>query len=77
MLAALPPIVFVMGKGGVGRSTVSAALALALARRGQRVLIMEWTVTETLGPWFGLRARPAAPTPAGSGCPRPGPSCPG
>ncbi len=30
---------FVVGKGGVGKSTVSAALALAAARRGKRVLV--------------------------------------
>ncbi len=32
---------FVVGKGGVGKSTVSAALALAHARRGRRVLAVE------------------------------------
>ena len=32
---------FVVGKGGVGRTTVSAALALALAREGGRVLVAE------------------------------------
>lgn len=30
---------FVTGKGGVGKTTVSAALALAAARRGKRVLV--------------------------------------
>ncbi|HEY5948549.1 MAG TPA: ArsA-related P-loop ATPase [Kofleriaceae bacterium] len=32
---------FVTGKGGVGKSTVTAALALAAARRGARVLAIE------------------------------------
>jgi anion-transporting ArsA/GET3 family ATPase len=32
---------FVVGKGGVGKTTVAAALALALARRGQRTLAVE------------------------------------
>lgn len=32
---------FVTGKGGVGKSTVSAALALAAAKRGARVLAIE------------------------------------
>jgi anion-transporting ArsA/GET3 family ATPase len=52
----LPRIVFVLGKGGVGRSTVSAALGLALAERGERVLVFEWTVAEPIGPWFGAPA---------------------
>ncbi len=47
-------VVFVLGKGGVGRSTVSTALALALARRGERVLVFEWSVAEAIAPWFGL-----------------------
>lgn len=34
-------IVLVTGKGGVGRSTVTAALAVASARRGNRVLVSE------------------------------------
>jgi len=32
-----PCVVMAMGKGGVGKTTVAAAIALALARRGQRV----------------------------------------
>jgi anion-transporting ArsA/GET3 family ATPase len=32
---------FVVGKGGVGKTTVAAALALALARRGRRTLAVE------------------------------------
>jgi anion-transporting ArsA/GET3 family ATPase len=43
-----------MGKGGVGRSTVSAALGTLLASRGEKVLIIEWTIAEAIAPWFGL-----------------------
>lgn len=57
----LPRIIFVLGKGGVGRSTMSAALGLLCAERGERVLIMEWAVADTIGPWFA--AAPAGPTP--------------
>ena len=53
-LASLPQILFVLGKGGVGRSSVATALALMFAARGERVLIMEWTVEEAIAPWFGL-----------------------
>lgn len=56
---ALPTIVFVMGKGGVGRSSVAGALAMSFAARGERVLIMEWTVAEAFAPWFGLPAMEA------------------
>jgi anion-transporting ArsA/GET3 family ATPase len=34
-------LVFVTGKGGVGRTTVAAALGLAAARRGKRVIVCE------------------------------------
>jgi len=64
-------VVLVAGKGGVGRTTVTAALALAAARLGQRVLVAE--ITEpTLQTWsplaslfgqklFGDHARTVAP----------------
>jgi len=53
----LPRIIFVLGKGGVGRSTVSTALASLLAARGERVLVLQWAVADSIGPWFG---KPAA-----------------
>lgn len=34
-------LLFVTGKGGVGKSTCTGALAMALARRGRRVLVVE------------------------------------
>ncbi len=52
MSDSLPRIVFVVGKGGVGRSTVSTGLGLMLAERGERVLVLEWTVAEVIAPWF-------------------------
>lgn len=48
-----PRVLFVVGKGGVGRSTVATALALDFVARGERVLLVEWTVTEAIAPWFG------------------------
>ena len=57
----LPRSVFVFGKGGTGRSTVAAALALACAERGERVLVLEWAIEDPIGPWFGKE--PAGPRP--------------
>jgi hypothetical protein len=53
-LQDLPRVVFVLGKGGVGRSTVATALGTALAWSGQRVLVFEWALSEAIGPWFGI-----------------------
>lgn len=50
----LPRVLFVLGKGGVGRSSVAAALGLELARRGERTLVFGWTLSDPIGPWFGL-----------------------
>jgi hypothetical protein len=46
-------LVFVMGKGGVGRSTVAAALGLAAARRGQRTIVVEVAGQHRLAGTFG------------------------
>ncbi|MBW2463537.1 MAG: AAA family ATPase [Deltaproteobacteria bacterium] len=40
--------VFVVGKGGVGKTTVSTALALSAARRGKRVLVAMCNAKERL-----------------------------
>lgn len=49
-------LVVVSGKGGVGRTTVAAALARAAANAGKRVLIATSAPTDRLGRLFG---RPA------------------
>jgi len=59
--AELPRIVFVLGKGGVGRSTVAAALGLMASEKGERALVVEWTLAEAIAPWFG--AAPVEVTP--------------
>jgi len=45
--------VFVTGKGGVGKTTVCAALALSLAARGKRVLIAMCNAKERVSVLFG------------------------
>ena len=44
----------VTGKGGVGKSAVSAALALAAARRGERVLAIELGAPSGLAGLLGV-----------------------
>lgn len=50
---ALPRVLFVLGKGGVGRSTVAAALGWELARRGRRTCVFGWSLADPIAPWFG------------------------
>jgi energy-coupling factor transporter ATP-binding protein EcfA2 len=52
-------LVIVTGKGGVGKSTVAAALALVAARAGKRVLVCEVNAQERVAPLLG--APPAGP----------------
>ena len=49
-------LIFVTGKGGVGKTTVAAALGLAATRAGQRVLVCEVGDQERLTASFGLPA---------------------
>jgi anion-transporting ArsA/GET3 family ATPase len=60
------PLQFVVGKGGVGKSTLTAALALASASRGLRTLVVEFGGHGGLSRLFG-HDRDAAPK---SGLPR-------
>jgi len=46
-------VLVVAGKGGVGKSTVAAALAQMAASAGLRALIVEVEGTNSLGPMFG------------------------
>ncbi len=48
----LPPLLLVLGKGGVGRTTTTAALGLVHAERGERTLIVQWAVADAISPWF-------------------------
>jgi anion-transporting ArsA/GET3 family ATPase len=48
-------LVFVTGKGGVGKSTVATALALAAARRGLRAIVAELSGQARAAEAFGVR----------------------
>ncbi|HVF03705.1 MAG TPA: ArsA-related P-loop ATPase [Frankiaceae bacterium] len=52
----------VTGKGGTGKTTVAAALAIALSRGGKRVLVAEVEGRQGLAPLFGKAPLPHAET---------------
>src|SRR5439155_98972 len=59
-----PRLIFVTGKGGVGKTTVAAAIGVHLASARQRVLLVETDQTGRLGELFDapeLGAEPAPP----------------
>jgi len=49
-------LILVVGKGGVGRSTVAAAIAGACAAQGKRTLLYETNANDRFGPYFGKPA---------------------
>lgn len=51
--------ILVVGKGGVGRSTVAASIAAACARKGRKTLLFEANAKDRFGEFFG---RPAVGT---------------
>jgi hypothetical protein len=70
LLAARVRLHVVTGKGGTGKTTAAAALGLALARRGRRVLLVEVEGRQGLARLFdtdplGYEARPLARLQAG------------
>lgn len=56
-------LLFVTGKGGVGKTTVAAALAQQMARQRRRVLVVEMTGDRSLATLFGKSALETEPTP--------------
>jgi len=60
-------LVLITGKGGVGKSTVAAALALVAARSGKRSLVCEIEGPSAVAPLLGGGAASHAPTPIGEG----------
>jgi anion-transporting ArsA/GET3 family ATPase len=54
-VAAVRDLIVVTGKGGVGKTTVAAALALAQAGRGRRVLVAEVAARADVARAFGRR----------------------
>ncbi|HUY26337.1 MAG TPA: ArsA-related P-loop ATPase [Candidatus Binataceae bacterium] len=66
MLAELPDrrVIFVLGKGGVGKTTLAAALATARARAGARTLLIETDARTPMAAILGVK-RSYTPVEAG------------
>lgn len=60
-------LIFVTGKGGVGKTTVAAALARALAARRRRVLVVEMAGDGSLARLLGHERFATEPAPLGGG----------
>jgi len=50
-------LVFVLGKGGVGRTTLATSFARVCARRGEKTLIVQWALQDSVSLLF---AKPTA-----------------
>lgn len=60
-------VIIVVGKGGVGKTTVASALGLAAARRGRKVLLAEAGGGDAIGPLFGAGSLSEHPVPISPG----------
>ena len=60
-------LIFVMGKGGVGKTTVGISLAGIAAQRNKKVLLVELGDAETIGRLYSGRALPRTPVPLAYG----------
>ncbi|QCK84375.1 ArsA family ATPase [Phreatobacter aquaticus] len=49
-----PRIIMVSGKGGVGKTTVAASTAVALANRGQKTIVMSFDLAHSLSDSFNI-----------------------
>lgn len=45
-------LIFIAGKGGVGRSTVAASLGHSFAKQNKKTLIVQWSLTDSISPFF-------------------------
>src|SRR5262245_61266741 len=62
MAPQTPPVIaLVSGKGGVGRSTLTSALAVQAVKEGARVALIDAEPQESLTLWWRMRGKPGNP----------------
>ena len=61
MFANLPKFVFFTGKGGVGKTSLACATALALADAGKRVLVVSTDPASNVGQVFETKIGAGSP----------------
>ena len=49
-------MIFVTGKGGIGKTLISAAFAMRARQLGRRVLLVEQSAIDQIGPLFGVKS---------------------
>jgi anion-transporting ArsA/GET3 family ATPase len=54
-------LIFVMGKGGVGKTTISVLLGMAASRRGKKTLLVEFGDSDAIGGIFSRGSLPEKP----------------
>lgn len=62
-LTTIPRLTVLVGKGGVGRTTLAAALGRVAARRGRRTLLIEVSAHQAIPALFGREGLGYAPVP--------------
>lgn len=65
VLSTIPRLTVLVGKGGVGRTTLCAALGCVAARRGRRTLLIEVASRQSIPPLFGREAQGYSPVALG------------
>jgi anion-transporting ArsA/GET3 family ATPase len=58
---AIPALILLVGKGGVGRSTLAAALARVAVSRGRKVVVLEVAARQSVPILFGVEPRGYVP----------------
>lgn len=55
-MIASQKLFFIMGKGGVGRTTMACSLARYFENQGESVLLVQWAIRDFISPLFGKEA---------------------